>query len=125
MSPRAQSGWQIEDLARLSAMIELRISALRADGSRSDATPIWVVVSADEVYVRTWIRRTTGWYGRAVRHGRAWIDLGTDVEVEVTAVGDVDRAAIDEAYRAKYSGVGARSVTTDEAASSTLRLRPA
>lgn len=118
--------WASEDLRRLGDVRELAIAGPRPDGTRAAWTPIWVVVVGDGVFVRTWQRRTTGWYGRAVAAGRAWIELAGDaVEVVLEATGDDpgDAAdAVDAAYRAKYAGAGAESMTTAESRASTLRL---
>lgn len=114
--------WTPEDLRHLDESRELEISAPRADGSRGPWTPIWVVVAGDGVFVRTWRRRSTGWYGRAVASASARIRVaGRSVDVIVTVTGDTDAAVIDEAYRSKY-GAGAESMVTAEAAASTLRL---
>ena len=120
--------WSAADLARIDAADELRIATARDDGSWRAAVPIWAVTSGGEVYVRTWQRRDTGWFGRAVHAGRARIAVpGLEAEVVVTDVGadDVElRAGVDDAYRAKYgrySGSTDRMVG-DDAAASTLRL---
>lgn len=111
-----------EHLRHLAGLRELEIAAPTADGRPGVWTPIWVVVVADRVYVRTWRRRDTGWYGRAIAASRARILVSGDaVDVAVTVTGDADAAAIDTAYAAKY-GPGGRSMATAEAAASTLRL---
>ena len=116
------AAWSTADLSALAGTRELQIAAPRGDGSPGRWTPIWVVVAGGRVFVRTWQRRTTGWYGHAVAAGRAWIRLrGQDVEVAVTPTGERDRDAVDDAYRATY-GAGAESMMTAEAAASTLLL---
>lgn len=118
----AGGAWTTEALHHLVGIRELAIAAPRAHGSER-WTPIWVVVVDDEVFVRTWLRRDTGWYGRAVDAARASIRIaGESVGVIVEATGDADAGAIDAAYRAKYGEDGARSMVTAEAAASTLRL---
>lgn len=115
--------WSADDLRYLDESRELEIAAPRVTGERGRWTPIWVVVAGDEVFVRTWQRRTTGWYGGAVRSGRAWIQVaGRPVDVIVEVRGDADVAAVDAAYRAKYGAAGAQSMVAAEAAASTLRL---
>ncbi len=114
--------WTVEQLASVASAAELEIAVQRADGSAGDWTPIWAVVVGGDVLVRTWVRRDTGWYGRAVRSGRARIrvpGVEADVLVETDAA---DAAAVNEAYREKYGVAGAASMTTDEAVASTLRL---
>lgn len=103
--------------------MELEIAAPRVGGEPGRWTPIWVVVVGAEVFVRTWVKRTTGWYGRAVHSGHAWIRVSDEsVEVTVTATDGPGADAIDDAYRAKYGDLAARSMVTPEAAASTLRL---
>jgi hypothetical protein len=115
--------WTSEELRYLEASRELEIAARRANGDPGVWTPIWVVVVEDEVFVRTWHRRTTGWYGRAVASARASIRVsGHSVDVIVTVTGDADADAVDGAYRTKYGVSGAQSMVTAEASASTLRL---
>ena len=109
--------WTSEDLRHIAGSRELEIAAPRAGGGSGRWTPIWVVVVDDAVFVRTWHRRNTGWYGGAVGSGRAWIRVsGDSVEVIVQAAGDTDAGSVDAAYRTKYGEEGARSMITDEAA---------
>jgi len=115
--------WRTEDLRFLAGARELQIAVPHADGQPGAWTPIWVVVADDEVFVRTWQRRSAGWYGRAVRTACARIRVADrSVEVIVTVTGDTDGDAVDAAYRAKYGAAGARSMVTPEAAASTLRI---
>jgi len=117
----APSGWSTERLRQLAQTRELEI----ASTPTGRWLPIWVVVDADHVFVRTWHRRTTGWYGRGGASGRAWIRVaGDSVEVVVTAIGITDAGAVDGAYRAKYGVSGAASMVTAEAAASSLCLTP-
>ncbi|WP_203580353.1 DUF2255 family protein [Microbacterium hibisci] len=119
------SVWTPEQLRVLATAIEIEVSAPRRDGGLTHWTPIWVVVARAEVFVRTWHRRETGWYGGAVRSGIARIRVeDSPLEVTVTAVGDEQAATVDAAYRAKYGELAARSMVTAEAAASTLRLAP-
>lgn len=103
---------------------EMQITTRRPDGRTSPRTPIWVVVVDDQVFVRTWQRRTTGWYGRATVRRRAVILIsGEPIDVVVTATGDADAAAINDAYCEKYGLSGASSMITAEAQASTLHLK--
>lgn len=118
--------WSADALQQLHSMRELLISASRANGTHTRPTPIWVVVADGAVYVRTWQRRTTGWYGRAVAAGSARIQLADQtVNVRVAPSGSADADAVDAAYRAKYGDAGAQSMVTPDAQASTLRLAPA
>jgi hypothetical protein len=118
-----KGSWPADDLRHLDGSREVEVSAARMSGVPGRWRPIWVVVADGEVFVRTWHRRTTGWYGRAVESGHAWIRMSSGlVDAIVTVAGDTDADVIDAAYRAKYGAAGAESMVTAEAAASTLRL---
>ena len=122
--------WSSDELNTINAAHELAITTTRRDGTTRPDTPIWVVVTGGEVYVRTWHRRETGWFGEAVHTQQARISvpgLTADATVEdLGADGAGPRADIDAAYRTKYGHSGDTSVggmLTKAAAASTLRLR--
>lgn len=116
-------GWSADALERIGAATELQIAVRRADGTPRDWTPIWVVCADDQVYVRSWHRRDTGWFGDAVRSGRARIRVpGLEADVTVEDVGDSGRGPVDAAYRAKYGAAGSESMVSPAAAATTLRL---
>jgi hypothetical protein len=118
--------WTPRQLAQVERSPELEVAVRRSDGTLTRWTPIWAVVVGEDVYVRTWQRRETGWYGGALRNGTARIRVpGAETEVGVESVVRTCRAAVDGAYEAKYGGAGARTMITEEAAASTLRLVPA
>jgi hypothetical protein len=119
------SSWTPAQLRVLDDAIEIEVSASRHEGGLSRWTPIWVVVAGADVFVRTWHRRDTGWYGAAARSAAARIRVGdVSIDVIVTATGVTDAAAVDAGYRKKYGDLAARSMVTAEAAASTLRLDP-
>ncbi|MDP9793098.1 hypothetical protein J2S43_001610 [Catenuloplanes nepalensis] len=123
------ANWAPGELRLIDAAGELRIAARRADGSLARQVPIWVVCAGDQVYVRTWYRRDTGWYGRVRDTGRAAVEVpGLRAAVTVHDVGaGPERTRIDAAYRAKYGRYGDSAVgpmVTDAAAATTLRLGP-
>jgi hypothetical protein len=124
--------WSPEELERIDSADELRIAVERTDGTLPPWVPIWAVCSDGQVYVRTWYRRETGWFGRALKSGRARIRVpGLEVGVVVEDVGegtDQVRVGVDAAYRAKYDHYGPGSVdqmVAAAAAATTLRLEPA
>jgi hypothetical protein len=118
-------GWTPEHLARIDAAREIEIAVRRADGTLRPWTPIWVV-HVDDVYVRTWYRRDTGWFGHALRGRRAHVriaGLEVDVRIEDVGVGSSGlRADVDAAYRDKYGAGSTGDMVGDEAAVTTLRL---
>ncbi|MBB3675958.1 DUF2255 family protein [Modestobacter versicolor] len=119
--------WTAEEAAALGGAVELEIAVRRPDGGLRAWTPIWVASVDGQVYVRSWYRRESGWFGAAVGSRRARVRVpGLEAEVTVEDVGDSDaglRADVDAAYRAGY-GAGAASMVTAEAAATTLRLVP-
>jgi len=121
--------WSPEELNSIGSAVELHIAVRRPDGRLRRWTPIWVVCVDEQVYVRTWYRRETGWFGHALRSRRARIrvpGLEADVTVEDLGQGEADlHARVDAAYRAKYGRYGHATVermVTDDAAAATLRL---
>ena len=91
--------------------------------------PIWVVCVGEHVYVRTWYRRESGWFGDVVDSRRARIRVpGLEADVAVEDVGgsaDGLRASVDAAYRAKYGRFGGTErMVTAAAAAATLQLSP-
>ena len=123
--------WTPDDLRRIGAAEELRIAVRRADGTLRRWVPIWAVCVDDGVFVRTWYRRTTGWFGQVLGTGRAGIEVpGLRADVTVADVGagpDRLRTGIDAAYRTKYGHYGTSTVdrmVADAAAATTLQLRP-
>ncbi|MGA0568758.1 DUF2255 family protein [Rathayibacter sp. KR2-224] len=120
------TSWTPDDLRHLDRTREVEIAVPHVAGRPNGWTPIWVVVVDDEVFVRTWRRRDTGWYGRAVRSARTRMRVaGDSVDVVVAAIGDTNAAVVDAAYRTKYGRAGSESMVTAEAAASTLRLERA
>jgi hypothetical protein len=126
------SSWTTEQLSRIEQARELEIASRRRDGTLGHRLPIWVVTVDGQVYVRSWHRRTTGWFGQVIKNRQAHVrvqGLDADVAVEDIGAGDpVLRSAVDDAYRAKYAPHGGGSVgqmTTEAAAATTLRLSPA
>lgn len=125
------SAWSPEQLERIVAADELEIASRRADGTLGRWTPIWVVSVGDQVYVRTWYRRESGWFGHVLDSHRARIrvpGLETDVAVDDVGPGAAELCTdIDAAYRTKYGRYGRTSVEpmlSAAAAAATLRLSP-
>jgi len=121
--------WSPKQLERIGMADELQIASRRADGTLRRWTPIWVVSVGEHVYVRTWHRRESGWFGHVLDSRRARIrvsGLEADVAVEDAGVGTAElRADIDAAYRTKYGRYGRTSVeamVSAAAAAATLGL---
>src|ERR1700742_224323 len=121
------SPWSRDGLRLMDAATELQIAVRSSDRTLRRWVPIWVVSAGGQVYVRTWYRRDTGWFGQVLAAGRARIrvpGLEADVTVEDVGAGAPElRTEVDDAYRAKYGRHGGTErMVTDEAAAATLRL---
>ncbi|HTC70053.1 MAG TPA: DUF2255 family protein [Acidothermaceae bacterium] len=120
--------WSREQLGRINQAGELQIASYRADGTLRRWVPIWVVCADDGVYVRSWYRRSTGWFGAVLDFPHARIRVpGLETDVLITDLGDGPeglRSMIDAVYRTKYGDVGHQSMVTNDAAATTLRLDP-
>jgi hypothetical protein len=118
--------WSPDDLRLMDAAMELQIAVRSSDGSLRRWVPIWVVCAGGQVYVRTWYRRDTGWFGHALRSRRARIRVpGLEADVTIEDIGDAATqvtADVDAAYRTKYGRGGADSMVTATAAATTLQL---
>jgi len=119
--------WSAEQLERISRSAELQIASGRGEGTLLPPVQIWVVCVDGAVYVRTWYRRTSGWFGKVIKVPEARIRVpGLQADVTIIDLGECPpglRSRVDAAYCAKYS-VGYESMVSDEAAATTLRLDP-
>jgi hypothetical protein len=120
--------WTAEQLELIGSATELEIAVHLTGGTRGSWTPIWVVSAEGAVFVRTWYRRSSGWYGRILRTERARVRVpGVELGVRAVDVGAQPpelRAVVDDAYRGKYGGTSSDRMVGDEAAATTLRLIP-
>jgi hypothetical protein len=98
------SDWTAEDLDTIGAADELRVAALRPDGSLRPYTTIWVVRSGGSLYVRAYRGRGGAWFRSVLQRPEGRIQAGgLTRDVTFTEPEDADQTAIDQAYRAKYS----------------------
>ena len=82
------ASWNPEERQRIGTARELEIASRRADGSLRQWVPIWVVSTSGQVYVRTWYRRDTGWFGHVLATRQARIRVpGLEADVAITDVG--------------------------------------
>jgi hypothetical protein len=120
--------WTDDELARIGAADELDIATRRADGSISRPTTIWVVRLGNDLFVRSWRGTSGGWYRRARATHEGHIRAGgVDRDVRFVEPDAGVRAAVDQAYRAKYARHGETYVVpmvSDDAAAATLQLVP-
>ena len=120
------SDWTADELDTIGAADELRIAALRADGSLRPYTTIWVVRVGSDLYVRSSRGRDGAWFRSVLRRPEGRIRAGgLTRDVTFAELADADQAAIDQAYRSKYARHGAEYVdpmVNAAARAATLRL---
>lgn len=123
------STWTSDELDRIAAAEELRISSRRRDGSFSRPIIIWVVRVGDDLFVRSAYGPDNPWYVNARRRRRGRISAGgVQRDVDFEDVAPADAEAIDAAYHAKYDPMSSpRAIATvvgEKVHPLTLRLVP-
>jgi hypothetical protein len=118
--------WTPRELADLAAADEIAIVPRRLDGHLGQPRTIWIVAVDHDLYVRSYRGPAGSWFRTASRTGAAVVRTPRgDVDVELIDASDVDRAAVDVAYRAKYGRSSyVTAMTNDEAAATTMRITP-
>lgn len=120
--------WTNEELDAIGDADELRIAALRPDGTLRNPVTIWVVRKDNELYVRSYKGASAGWYrGTQVSHQGHVQAGGIDKDVTFVDVGHDLDGPIDQAYKAKYRRFGGQYVdpmVARPAQETTLRLVP-
>lgn len=121
--------WTNDELRRIDAVDELRISTRRADGTLRKPVIIWAVRVDDDLYIRA-VRGVSGlWYRHATETGEGAISAGgVERDTAFESVTDPDlNLQIDEAFQTKYSRYArniVNSTLTDAAREATLRVVP-
>jgi hypothetical protein len=122
------TSWSPDQLDRIDAEDELRITSYRADGTLRAYKRIWVVRVGDELYIRSVNGRGADWFRHVSTAGRGRIrSAGTELDVAADDGGDASTEAVDHAYLTKYARYGerfARTMLRPLVVEATLRLRP-
>jgi hypothetical protein len=122
------TAWTSDELDRIGAADELEITSARDDGTIRPYVPIWVVRVGEDVYVRSYRGLGGRWFQHVLRCHEGRIRAGgIERDVTVEEPGEDVSAAVDEAYRMKYSRYGETYVgpiTGADATAATLRLLP-
>jgi hypothetical protein len=120
--------WTSDELDKIGDAEELRIAALRPDGTLRNPVTIWVVRKDNGLYVRSVKGAVAGWYRGTQTTHQGHVQAG-GVDKDVTFV-DVDHdldGPIDAAYRAKYRRFDASYVdpmVAPAAQATTIKLVP-
>jgi hypothetical protein len=119
-------GWKRKTLTEIADQAEIRISSERTGGGYNRWTPVWVVRVGDDLYVRSGFGTNRFWYRHATE-SQAYVNAA-GVRYKVSVIPRTDRvsiAAVDEAYRQKYSADPSLPLLlSDQARSTTSRLIP-
>jgi len=122
------AAWTSDELTRIAAAEELRITSLRRDGALGSPRTIWVVRHGDDLYVRSVNGRDSAWFrGTQVRHEGNIQAGGVSKDVTFADGGQDAAGEIDAAYRSKYHRYPANivnSALTSPARAATIRLVP-
>lgn len=121
--------FKTEELNKINAADDLKISPFRADG-KTYGTPTWIweVVVDGELYVRAYNGKNGSWYQSAISQKAGQIHAAgmvKDVVFEALAQQDLVQEKIDVAYQAKYGGspyLG--SMISERAKAATVKISP-
>jgi hypothetical protein len=101
------ANWTAQELERIAETDDLEISSKRADDTYRPFVPIWVVRVGNDLYVRSYKGRDSGWYRHALAAGTGRIRAaGIERDATFMEPGTELAMEIDEAYRTKYSRFG-------------------
>lgn len=116
-----------DTLALLAETEEIEIETAAPAGP-PHRTIIWVMVDADDAFVRSVNGATARWYREAGANPAVTIHAdGRALPARVVAAPDAESVQrVNDALRAKYTGItGLREMLEPETFSTTLRLEPA
>jgi hypothetical protein len=121
------TAWTADELNRIGAAHELRLTIHRPDDTLRNPVTIWVVRVGADLYVRSWRGPSGSWYRGARTRGAAHASAG-GVEKEIGLV-DADQGvqdAVDAAYRDKYARYPSyvEPMISEPARATTLKLLP-
>ncbi len=123
------ASWTSNELEKIGKAEELQVAGLQEGGSLKKFVTIWVVRVGDELYVRSYKGRGSGWFtGVLVRHEGRIKAGGVEKDVTFEEITDPTlHRLIDAAYQQKYRRYDKSivdTVLTPTAHVATLRLLP-
>lgn len=122
------NAWTNDELDRIGTAEELEIAPRRPDGSLSKPVTIWVVRVGDDLYVRSYKGRGSGWFRGVLESHEGRVSAGGVVkDVAMEEVSDPTvQDWIDSEYRRKYGRYPqyVAPMVTGEVRTTTIRLVP-
>jgi hypothetical protein len=105
---------------------EVDIETRSASGA-THRVPIWVVVSGDDVFVRSWKGSQAAWYRRLLARDGALVAGRRRIRVRAVRATDADSVRrTSEGFRTKYRhSRSTASMVREEILDTTMRLEPA
>jgi hypothetical protein len=114
------------ELQHLADAEEITIGFLRPDGS-TGSTPVWIVRTGDDIFVRSMHGQRGGWYRRlrANPDGMVTDEAHTHLVRAEPVADERTKEEVTRAYSTKYGDSPyVRPLLTEEASGATLRLEP-
>jgi hypothetical protein len=122
------TGWTSEELDMIGDAEELAIASRRPDGTLGRFVTIWVVRTADDLYVRSVNGRSGTWFRGALAADEGRIRAGgVERDVAFEEASPEVNATVTAAYHEKYDRYGPSivgTVVSAKSATTTLRLIP-
>ena len=120
--------WTSDELNKIGSAEELKIAALRLDGTLRKLVIIWVVRLGDDLYVRSVKGHNGAWFRGVLQRHEGHIQAG-GIDREVTFVEEADPSLndrIDAAYQTKYRRYpsSVTAINNPEARAATIKLAP-
>ena len=122
------TSWTGEELERIGGAEELDIAPRRTNGRLQKPVTIWVVRVDNDLFVRSYRGRGSGWFSAALERHEGQISVA-GITKEVGFAEESDAAPndrIDDAYLAKYGRYPqyVAPMVTPEVRATTLKLVP-
>ncbi|WP_291049750.1 DUF2255 family protein [Herbiconiux sp.] len=122
------SAWTSDELHRIGAATELRVTSQRPDGTLRPYATIWHSPLGDALYIRSAHGPDNGWFRRALASGTGRITAG-GVEKDVTfELADPSICtALDTALHQRYDRFGpgpVAAITGPDVLDTTLKVTP-
>lgn len=122
--------WENNELEKIGTVDELKLSALKQDGTFFKPVIIWVVRADENLFVRSVKGSEGSWYKHVQANQKGYISAGgITKDVTFTSVGEDQQLneKIDQEYRSKYHRYAKMivdSIVRPQARITTIKLEP-